>query len=213
MIWNFLTETFDARALQFTLNYDKKAFKILGLISNELQDFNSSNYAIFSNAGLVTLSWNGQSNKVLKPIKLFKISIQAIQNIRLSDAFSLTSDLTKAEAYDSVGESSPIILNFNKNIGTSKIGAENDFALLSNVPNPFFNETMIRFMLPTQSEAQVTIFDETGRTLKVINRLFSKGYNELPLTFDHSSAKLSGVLFYQIKTATHSAVQRMILLK
>ena len=154
------------------------------------------------------MSWNGQNLNNLKQSKIFKITIQAEQNIKLSDALLLTSDLTKAEAYNISGEASNVNLHFN---GANTEGG--DFALLPNVPNPFSTETMIRFTLPSESDVQLRIFDETGRVLKVINRSFSKGYNELPLILDDPSVKTSGIIFYQLKTATHSATQRMVILK
>ena len=206
-----LADAADLVAFQFTLNFNKNILKILNIQSIDLQDFNTSNYAIFNENGLATMSWNGQNLNNLKQAKIFKMTVQAQQNIKLSDALFLTSDWTKAEAYNMSGEASNVQLHFVNTSGTMQ--SENDFAILPNVPNPFSTETMIRFRLPAESDVELRIFDETGRVLKTINRSFSKGYNEIPLTLDAPSVKTSGVIFYQLKTATHSATQRMVILK
>ena len=203
-----LADAADLVAFQFTLNFNKNIVKILNIQSIDLQGFNTSNYAIFNDKGLATVSWNGQNLNNLNQSKFFKVTIHAEQNIKLSDALLLTSDLTKAEAYNISGDPSNVQLHFNRGINTAE-----EFALLPNVPNPFSKETMIRFTLPSESDVQLRIFDETGRVLKVINRSFSKGYNELPLVLDDPSVKTSGIIFYQLKTATHSATQRMVILK
>lgn len=205
----------DAFAFQFTLKFDNKSVQIKDIQSIDLQGFNTSNFAVFNENGLATVSWNGQSLKDLKNARLFKIVVEAQQNISLSDVLNITSDWTKAEAYYASGEVSNINLNF-----TAPDKAEGlDFALLPNAPNPFTHETTIRFRLPTESEVLLTVVDATGRVIKVVNASFPKGYNEIPLTFDTPSvstyglSKTSGIVFYTLKTATHAATQQMVIMK
>ena len=77
---------------------------------------------------------------------------------------------------------------------------------------------MIRFMLPEASAGQLTIFDETGRVLKQIKGMFSKGMNHINVTADFQLP--TGVLMYRLdifrdfgKGAPFSATKRMVVLR
>ena len=197
----------DASAFQFTLNFDKNIFKIKNIESVVLKDFSGSNFALFNENGMATVSWNGSNLGNLKGSNILKITVQVAQNSSLQDAFWISSDLTKVEAYNELGEATTIKLAFKK----QNTEGGDDFALLPNVPNPFSEETQIRFRLPSDSDVELTIFDETGRTVQTINRSFSKGYNELPLLLDTPS--VSGIFYCQLKTATHTATKRLVRVK
>ncbi len=200
----------DAIAFQFTMNFNKNILKLLNIQSADLKGFSTSNYAIFNEKGMATLSWDGDNVKGLKDAKILKLTFQAEKSSKLSDALYLTSDLTPAQAFNELGESSNVQLTYK---GSS------DFALLPNVPNPFTSETMVRFRLPENSDVELNVYDETGRTIKTVKRSFSKGYNEIPLSFDtppRNRGGLSvsaGVYYYQLKTATHSATERMVIMR
>jgi Dockerin type I domain len=202
----------DLAVLQFTLGFDNRLIKIKNIQTVDLEGFSDNNYAIFEKEGKVTLSWNGAE---LKSNQLFKITIEAQQNGFLKDVLTLNSDITAAEAYNTEGVVKDVNLVFEaKNLPNGQAGTEgslSEFLLLPNAPNPFKNETTIRFRLPSDDAVKLTVLDETGRVLAAQNRAFSKGYNEW--TIDLSDKKTSGILFYRVETATHSAVGRMVILK
>jgi hypothetical protein len=195
----------DLAVLQFTLSFNNRLIKIINIQTVDLEGFSENNYAIFDKEGKVTLSWNGSE---LKHTQLFKITIEAQKNGFLKDALTLNSDITTAEAYNTEGVVKDVKLLFETNNYTQE---NSEFSLLSNVPNPFKNETTVHFRLPSEDAVKLTIFDETGRVLEAKNRSFSKGFNEWML--DLSEKKTSGILFYRLETATHSAVGRMVILK
>ena len=193
-------------AFQFTLNFDKKAVKIMDIQALSLQGFETANYAIFEEHGMITVSWNAANAIAEGQPKLFRIVVHAVQNTSLSNALSLTSDLTLAEAYTPNGDSYGVQLQFE---GRNTEGGA--FALLPNAPNPFNDVTTIRFRLPQDEAVKLTVFDETGRTVKTINTSFPKGYNEMSL--DMREIAVSGVYYYRLETATNAAMQRMVILK
>ncbi len=199
------TPKLDPEAFQFTLNYDIHSLKFHAFESLDLYNFSSSNYALFADRGKVTMSWNSSDSKK-EPMNMFILKLQATRSIRLSEALHLSSDLTPAEAYSSAGERMAVDLRFTKgNVVT------NDFRLFQNNPNPFNGSTQIQFRLPEASEAKLTVFDETGRILRVKQGFFKKGNNEITLNFQDTPS-VSGVFFYRLDTPTHSATQRMVLL-
>ena len=199
-------------AFQFTLNYDKNSLKINALEALDLNDFSTSNYAHFADRGKITVSWNSSGSNA-KPMNLFVLKLQATRSTRLSDVLHLSSDLTPAEAYSSAGDRMAIDLRF-KGADTDPQGflwKGGDFSLFQNDPNPFRSTTNFRFRLPEESDAKLTVFDATGRILKVQNGHFNKGINDMTLDFQDTPAA-SGILFYRLDTPTHSATQRMMLL-
>jgi Cohesin domain/Dockerin type I domain len=201
------TENAAINAFQFTLNYDKKLLQILDIQAIGLDNFETSNYALFVEKGMATVSWNGLQNNTEAQPKLFRIMIKAVQNTKLSNALLLSSDLTTAEAYTQNGDNYSINLQF-KSKNTE--GGDN-FTIFPNVPNPFTDATTIRFRLSKEETVRLTVFDETGRILKTINNSFSKGYNEIAL--DMRNNAITGVLYYRLETPTHFAVQKMVILK
>jgi hypothetical protein len=192
-------------AFQFTLNY-KKAVQIRDIQALSLQGFETANYALFEDKGMITVSWNAANAIAEGQPKLFRIVLRAVQNTPLSNALFLTSDLTPAEAYTPNGDNYGVQLQFK---GKNTEGSP--FALLPNAPNPFNDVTTIRFRLPQDEAVKLTVFDETGRIVKSLHNSFPKGYNEMSL--DMREIAVSGVYYYRLETAKDAAMQRMVILK
>lgn len=87
-------------------------------------------------------------------------------------------------------------------------GPTTGFQLYQNSPNPFGNETLIRFQLPMEMETTFTLFDLSGKVLKKIRSVFPEGYNEL--TVNRQDLPSSGVFFYNLKTTEYSATRKII---
>lgn len=182
---------------QFTLNLDEKGLELVDLISGVVGE---ENFGIFAKEGVVTASWNGES----KGGVLFSLVLRAKTNTTLSEVINLNSRYTAAEAYKG-GEVINVGLNFN----TSKVSA--NYELYQNTPNPFVGETIIGFNLPIEGAATVTIQDVTGRTLKIINGQYAKGYNQINLKSTELTA--TGVLTYTLKAADFTATRKMIVVE
>jgi len=125
---------------------------------------------------------------------MFSVVLRAKEAGRLSEVVNITSDFTQAEAYNTNGE----------------LTADSEFTLYNNKPNPFKEATTISFDLPTAGNARLTIFDISGRIVKAVNQEFGAGYNEIQV--DKAVLAGSGIYFYQLETATHTAKRKMILI-
>jgi HYR domain/Dockerin type I domain len=208
------TPKLDPEAFQFTLNYDKSSLKFHSIDPLDIYNFSTSNYAVFADRGKVTVSWNSLDSKA-EPMNIFVLKLQATRSVRLSDVLHLSSDLTPAEAYSSAGER--MTVNWRFKAQNTEGG---DFTLFQNDPNPFRGSTHFSFRLPEESDATLTVFDATGRILKKEKGHFKPGLNDMKLDFsdaapspsNRGASTVSGVLFYRLDTATHSATQRMVLL-
>jgi len=180
-----------------TLNLDKKGLALVDLVPGIATE---ENFGIFTEEGVVTASWNGEA----KGGVLFSLVVRAKSNTTLSEVLNLNSRYTAAEAYKG-GEVMNVGLNFN----ASKSFA--NYALYQNTPNPFAGETVIGFNLPTAGQATLTIQDVTGRTLKVINGQYAKGYNQVTVKDRDLSTK--GVLTYTIKVADFTMTKKMVIVE
>jgi hypothetical protein len=156
------------------------------------------------NDGALTTSWNEANVRQLGSEEvLFTLVIKATQNTTLSKALSVSSRYTAAEAYNVDGQLLNVQLSFGNSIAEG-------FELYQNVPNPFTGVTRIGFRLPESNTATLTIMDASGRVLNVVKGEYARGYNEVQL---NDFGGVSGVLYYQLDTPTHSATRKMVILK
>lgn len=87
----------------------------------------------------------------------------------------------------------------------------NNFKLYQNFPNPFNPVTKIKFDLPKQSSAKLSVYDINGRFIStLIEGSLDAGSHEV----DFNPANLSsGIYFYKLEADGFSKTNRMILLK
>jgi hypothetical protein len=190
---------FTAQGLQFTLN-SADGLDILKVLNGNLPEMSETNFGLFKNA--LTLSWNGKFSE--KTAEILTIVVKAKKNMDLSEALTIGSNLTNAEGFDAKGALFDVKLSFK---GQNNVG---NFALYQNQPNPFYEDTKIAFYLPSDSKAKLIISDASGKVLKVVEGMYAKGYNEIPLT--KTELNTSGIVFYRLETPTHTAARKMIIM-
>jgi hypothetical protein len=179
-------------AYQFTMNFDKEALEVVSV-----GGLNESNFGLsLLSQGAITLS-----NESATAEQVITVTFKAKEAVQLSSAISVGSNYTAAEAYTVSGDKYDVALSFNGTIA-------GNFQLLQNQPNPYNGKTVIGFVLPEASNATMTIFDATGRTLKVIKGDYAKGYNEIVV--EKGEINAVGILSYRLTTSSHSATKQMI---
>jgi len=95
-------------------------------------------------------------------------------------------------------------------------GGPGVFALAGAVPNPFNPRTVIRFSIPSSGHADLVIFDVSGRSVRrLANGSMSAGMHEVSWDGrdDAGRSVASGVYFCRLTAGTHSAEQKMVLMK
>ena len=191
---------------QFTLNTD--GLEVLEVFG---EGMDVGNFAVFAADAALTTSWN-QQDAVGVDIAEFTLKFRAKRSGSLSKMMSLSSRITKEEAYQRQldGTINPIpmeiALRFHHLDGI--IINDKSFELYQNVPNPFVDKTTIGFYLPEATQATLSILDETGRLLFTQKGDFAKGYNEFVLS--HQLLQTSGNLWYKLTTDTNFATKKMI---
>ena len=88
--------------------------------------------------------------------------------------------------------------------------------LHDNYPNPFNPSTQIRFDLPFNGDAQLTIYNMIGQKVKQYSmRNISAGYHSLTwnATNEQGDPVSAGVYLYQLQYSCSIFTKKMILLK
>ena len=195
----------DITGYQFTLNFDQDAVKVLNVESGVLE-VSSDNFGMNRiENGLMTTSWNtGEGMSIAQGEVVFSLIVEAKNGAQLSDVMTVNCRVTSAEAYNSADQIHDVSLNFGGSL------AETGFALYQNEPNPFKEATIVGFNLPEAMNATVTVYDVTGKLIKVVDGDYVKGYNEV--TFKKSDLNTTGVLYYQLDTEAFTATKKMIVI-
>lgn len=201
-----MTEDQELMGYQFTLDFDAEVLDFAGLTAAELPGLGEGNFGQrMAQDGAITTSWNAMSGTELKAGQgTFTLKFRAKRDGKLSELLTASSRFTTAEAYNRNGD----LLDVNLAFGADEVSEQ--FALFQNRPNPFRSETLVGFVLPESGMAKLTIYDVSGKLISVVEDNFDKGYNEINI--NRSDLSNVGVLYYQLETATHSAVRKMTII-
>ncbi len=94
--------------------------------------------------------------------------------------------------------------------------ARSTFELYQNHPNPFNNETIIRFSLPKGAQVELTVYDIRGRMIsELANSYFTAGIHSVRWNgkTDEGQPVASGIYLCQIKSGEQRIVRSMLLSK
>ncbi len=199
----FETNEKDLAAWQFTLSFDNQLIELVEM--EKVENIHFGNLTDKDDA--LTFSWNVSENAMLETKhKWFKIQFLAKENLQTEEAISISSNLTSAIGYNEEGEEYDVKLKFEEE---EKLLTD-EFKLYQNAPNPFVENTSIRYYLPKESEIEITVYDLTGKLLKSYCFYSSQGNQNFVVKKE--DLKSDGVLYYQLKSPEYQASGKMILL-
>ncbi len=190
---------------QMTLEYNEYNMEILQVESGALE-LGANNIALHDEEAAITMSWNDvQPQSFDEEEVLFTLEVSAKTSGSVSSAMSLTNSITPAEAYDESG-------NKNTLLSFRSVKEEyNEFALYQNSPNPFSDQTVVGFVLPTRADYTMLFYDVNGKELLVIEEEGKKGYNQVQLS--SGDIKAQGVIYYKLESGEYSASKKMVVVK
>jgi hypothetical protein len=194
------SDDFKVSGVQGTLNL-ANGYADQIAVTGQLPNMAEGNFGVFNNA--VTMSWDGKANVETDVLTL---TFRAKRDGKLSEILTVGSNLTYAEGYNATGESFSVNLKFNN----GKVSGS-EFALYQNEPNPFDGTTKIGFNLPESAKATLTIYDVTGKLVKIVEGNYTAGYNALQLTKTDMNA--NGVLYYRLESGNNTATKKMIIIE
>ncbi|MEM8526781.1 MAG: M43 family zinc metalloprotease [Bacteroidota bacterium] len=83
-----------------------------------------------------------------------------------------------------------------------------EFKLYPNQPNPFNENTMIRFDLPQAERVVLSVYEVTGKLVMQVEKEFEAGYQEW--TLNTNDLPSTGVLYYTIETGKDRKTGKMV---
>ncbi len=181
------------------LNTDQFEFTRL---ESAVIDVQGSNYTVDNNR--MNLSWNVQDAVQVQAGEVL-FYIETATALKENTQIVLDNTALRAELY----VQSEKIEIYNLELRNTEV--LNAFSLYQNVPNPFNTTTTVSFNLPSDSEAKITVTDVTGKLLYTITDEFEKGYNAMQINIDQIHS--SGLLYLTLETKTHTATNKMIMIK
>ena len=85
------------------------------------------------------------------------------------------------------------------------------FSLFQNEPNPFDNQTVVRFDVYEPSDFELVVYDSKGTIIHTENAHFFEGSQSI--TIDSEILPVAGTYFYKLKTKDYFITNRMILVR
>lgn len=181
-----------SEGFQFTMHYrDMELLEILpgrGMTAEQFAHFPEKN-------ALTTACENTVPSS-------FSLRFRVLRSGALCDLLRIGSEITPAAAWLPVSGKQVIPAEV-----ALRFADTDGFTLLQNQPNPFVDKTLIRFQLPQASEATIQVFDGMGRVVFAQSGWFAQGMHAVQV--DLATAQ-PGIFYYQVETAEHRAVQKMI---
>lgn len=175
---------------QFTLNLS--GLEVLELTPGE--HMSREHFAVFPAQEALTVAWEQGG------VADFSLKCRAQRSGNLREMVSFDSRITKAEAYPAAkpGVAMP----------TLRFPAQAAFELYQNQPNPFSEETEIRFNLPEAGEVTLKVHDANGRLVFTQTAYFDRGVQSVKIAKE--ALDVTGVLYYQVETEKYSASRKMV---
>jgi hypothetical protein len=199
-----LTEANSVTGFQFTVGFDAEKLSLEG-IDGDIMGMTDNNFGFTNLAdGLLSVSYNKEKAMDMQEgDRIIKLTFKAKANGTLAEVMNINSDITKAEAYTGSHDVMNVIFKVVNKVAETAV-------LHQNTPNPFKAITVIGFDLPEAMDAKVTIYDVTGRIVKVINNTFVKGYNSVELNKNELGSV--GVLYYTLEAGDFKATRKMVVI-
>ncbi|HRI60051.1 MAG TPA: cohesin domain-containing protein, partial [Saprospiraceae bacterium] len=207
----FLASGFNGHSgYQMTIDFDREVFELAGIEPGILPDMNDANFgAMRTQEGMLTTLWvTPEPMTVADGSVLFTLKFKVLRSGNtLSEVLRPGSELTRAEGYDSEGNTMKIDFEFVQKQNGATTAA---FVLYQNQPNPFSDMTTVAFRLPEAGPATLRIFNASGQLVNMVTANFDQGYHEL--RFRRDELGTPGVYYYELESGGNMDRKKMVLM-
>jgi hypothetical protein len=199
-----VSQSSDLAGFQFTFNYDTDVFNLVS-VNGVLPGMTDHNFGFNRlSEGVLTVSYGHDTGLSLgEGQELLTLTLQAKVSGALQSSVWINSAVTTSEAYTSDLR----VMDIDFQVTERSLS---EVVLYQNTPNPFRGATSIGFDLPESSDAKVTVYDVTGKAVKVIEGTFNKGYNTVEI--DRIELGSAGIFYYTLEVADFKATRKMVVI-
>lgn len=195
----------EVEGFQFTLDFATDYLLFLDYQGSELSSMSADNFGFTKvKEGKITASWNeNQPLSLADDEVVFKLEFAALKAVELAEVLKINSTVTASEAYQD---------DLLKEVELSiEQPALDKLILFQNQPNPFDRGTMISFQLTEPTDADLSIFDATGRKVWTHSKSYDAGIHQVFIEKDELGD--AGIYYYQLFTGQRRLSKKMIMVK
>ena len=191
-------------AMQFTLNYNNNAFRLLGIENNSL----NLEYSTDPSAkGKIAFLWNDASHtstSLLDSTVLMELVFTKLTEAT-NPAVSITSDIAPVEAYDA--NMKPVAIGLNK----QEVMAPNGSESWEVTPNPSDGLIRATLTLNQTKQIQFELIGTEGKVLfqQTINA--SSGKNKFTLNLHQNTRIQTGIYYLKAKGVDGGEVKKLMI--
>lgn len=199
----------DILGYQFTAAFDPTLFTLESIQPGKLA-VGDENIGVFEDKpGMFTMSWHSiQPVEIASDEAAFYLVVAANEDFRLNNILTINGEITDAMAFDKTYR----ILKTDFRSLSKDSGNQNQvFAVRQNVPNPFADQTVISFTIPSDNTVKLSVMDVSGRLVYTSEAYYEAGSHQIKL--DKTNVHQTGVMYYQITAGEHTATRKMVLIE
>ncbi|MBT8233846.1 MAG: T9SS type A sorting domain-containing protein, partial [Saprospiraceae bacterium] len=190
---------------QFAFSFDAFDSELLAMIPMQMNIANEHVAWDKVDDGQFVVSWNAfESQEINKDDVLFELLFKGNKA-----SVNVDQAVTNFESEIYTLEDKGVQINSIKfNDHSSELFV---FNVDQNSPNPFKDQTEIKFTIDKKGPVVLTVTDQTGRLLYREQNEYNAGINSI--TLKSESLNANGLLYYQIATGSHTVTKKMIVLQ
>lgn len=192
-------------ALQFTINFDTEKFGVVDIKPGEMGGELYWNTDMLA-TGKIGVSWfSVESRNIEENVPFLILKVRSGVSAAVSQVIGIGSELVEMESHNSLTG----YMNIVWRVQEGEALASEDLEVLQNRPNPFNNKTIIPFILRSDENVNIRIYNNYGMLVYESNGNYNKGYNQIEVSA--SDLGSAGIYMYEINTNRQSYTNRMII--
>lgn len=198
---------------QFDLGFDRDVLEFVSMEAGDVPgvDRNAFNLNAVEEGRIPTLWYQtGATLRTVENPVLFRLTFNTREAGEVAQAIWLNQQGLAGMAVNQVGQAQAVKARFTDTALKVDLGNK-AIKALGVQPNPFSDQALIRFKLPTDSRTTLSIIDAAGREVFREARNLSAGVQEW--TIDGNTLGQNGVYHYRILTAYGVLTDKVILTK
>ncbi|MBP9209160.1 MAG: HYR domain-containing protein [Saprospiraceae bacterium] len=194
---------------QFTVHFDPGMLQYEGFAPGLLALEDGNFGTTHLDRGYLATSWNSSVPvSATRNDELFVLYFRALSDANPAKVLDIGSGVTASEAYQANLQPMDVSLNVRNRDGVVE---SRMFELYQNAPNPFADETVISYRLPEACPVTLSVYDVSGKVIRIFELQGTRGINTVKLTRDELGA--AGVMYYQLDAAGFTATRRMAIVE